>query len=178
MPVAPASLCAYPAPMIEAPVTETPLGWLAVTATPAGVTFVALADSGDAARAAVARAGPAVSGDASRAALDAVAAALRSGRALPDLACAARGTAFQHTVWDALRAVPPGETRSYAELAAAIGRPGAHRAVARACASNPVALLIPCHRAVRRDGGLGGYRWGLARKRALLAREGALAPAA
>jgi AraC family transcriptional regulator, regulatory protein of adaptative response / methylated-DNA-[protein]-cysteine methyltransferase len=84
------------------------------------------------------------------------------------------GTVFQHRVWRALRQIPSGETRSYAELAAAIGQPSAARAVARACATNPVALAIPCHRIVRRDGSLSGYRWGVERKRALLERERAL----
>ncbi len=85
-----------------------------------------------------------------------------------------QGTAFQQRVWQALRAIPPGRTFSYAEIAAAIGRPTAARAVATACAANTLALAIPCHRVVRADGGLGGYRWGVARKRALLEREGAL----
>jgi len=82
-----------------------------------------------------------------------------------------RGTAFQETVWAALRAIPPGETRSYAELAAAAGNPGAVRAAGSACGANPVALVVPCHRARRSDGSLGGYAWGLERKRALLDRE-------
>ena len=80
-------------------------------------------------------------------------------------------TAFQWRVWKALRDIPYGSTRSYAAIAAEIGRPRAVRAVARACASNRVALLIPCHRAVRTDGALGGYRWGSDRKAALLERE-------
>ncbi len=84
-----------------------------------------------------------------------------------------RGTPFQIRVWDALRAIEPGETRSYAELAASIGSPRAVRAVATACASNTIAVLVPCHRIVRKDGALGGYRWGVERKRALLAREAA-----
>ncbi len=82
-----------------------------------------------------------------------------------------RGTAFQQRVWQALRDIPPGSTMSYAEVADRIGAPGAARAVARACATNPVAVAIPCHRVVRRDGGLSGYRWGVERKRALLERE-------
>jgi AraC family transcriptional regulator of adaptative response/methylated-DNA-[protein]-cysteine methyltransferase len=82
-----------------------------------------------------------------------------------------RGTAFQRRVWEALRAVPVGATRSYAEIAAAIGAPKAVRAVAQACAANPVAVAIPCHRVVRSDGDPSGYRWGISRKRALLARE-------
>jgi AraC family transcriptional regulator, regulatory protein of adaptative response / methylated-DNA-[protein]-cysteine methyltransferase len=81
------------------------------------------------------------------------------------------GTAFQQKVWQALRKIPAGATWSYAELAKAIGRPSAARAVARACAANPLAVAIPCHRVVRSDGALSGYRWGIERKRALLTRE-------
>jgi len=86
-----------------------------------------------------------------------------------------RGTAFQERVWRALRAVPAGAAASYAEVAQAIGAPRAVRAVAQACAANPVAVAVPCHRVVRADGGLSGYRWGPARKAALLAREAAVA---
>lgn len=82
-----------------------------------------------------------------------------------------RGTAFQQRVWRALIAIPPGGTASYAEIARSIGRPTAARAVGRAIAANPLAVAVPCHRAVRSDGTLGGYRWGEERKRALLARE-------
>src|SRR5262245_14063801 len=88
-----------------------------------------------------------------------------------DLPLDVRGTAFQQRVWQALREIPAGSTTSYTKLAARIGAPTAVRAVARACASNAVAVAIPCHRVVRRDGGLSGYRWGVERKRALLARE-------
>jgi AraC family transcriptional regulator of adaptative response/methylated-DNA-[protein]-cysteine methyltransferase len=82
-----------------------------------------------------------------------------------------RGTAFQHRVWDALRRIPPGQTRSYAEIAELIGQPNAVRAVAGACAANPLAVAVPCHRVVRTDGSLSGYRWGIERKKALLERE-------
>jgi AraC family transcriptional regulator of adaptative response/methylated-DNA-[protein]-cysteine methyltransferase len=82
-----------------------------------------------------------------------------------------QATAFQWQVWQALTRIPRGETRSYAAIARAIGRPTATRAVARACASNKLAFVVPCHRVVREDGSLGGYRWGLPRKRAALARE-------
>jgi len=82
-----------------------------------------------------------------------------------------RATAFQWRVWQELRAIPRGSTRSYGEIARALGNPGAARAVARACAANPVAVVIPCHRVVREDGGAGGYRWGAERKRLLLERE-------
>jgi AraC family transcriptional regulator of adaptative response/methylated-DNA-[protein]-cysteine methyltransferase len=82
-----------------------------------------------------------------------------------------RATAFQWRVWQELRRIPRGATRSYSEVARRIGRPRAVRAVARACAANPVAIVIPCHRVVRADQSLGGYRWGIQRKEALLAHE-------
>jgi O-6-methylguanine DNA methyltransferase len=78
---------------------------------------------------------------------------------------------FQRTVWAALCKIPAGETRSYQQLAVSLGRPTAARAVARACATNPVAVIVPCHRVVRGSGELSGYRWGVARKRELLDRE-------
>jgi len=79
-----------------------------------------------------------------------------------------RATAFQRRVWRYLQSIPFGQTKSYGQVAKAIGRPSACRAVARACATNPVAVAIPCHRVVREDGGMGGYRWGIERKKALL----------
>ena len=82
-----------------------------------------------------------------------------------------RGTVFQRRVWEALRRIPRGETRTYREIARSIGAPDAVRAVGSACGANPVALVVPCHRAVRTDGGLGGYAWGLERKKKLLALE-------
>jgi AraC family transcriptional regulator, regulatory protein of adaptative response / methylated-DNA-[protein]-cysteine methyltransferase len=82
-----------------------------------------------------------------------------------------QGTAFQRTVWNALQKIAPGTTESYAEIATRIGNPSAARAVARACAANPVAVVIPCHRVVRSNGEPGGYRWGIERKKCLLARE-------
>jgi AraC family transcriptional regulator, regulatory protein of adaptative response / methylated-DNA-[protein]-cysteine methyltransferase len=88
-----------------------------------------------------------------------------------DLPLDMRGTAFQQRVWQALRAIPAGATASYAEIAERIGEPKAAYAVGQACASNIIAVAIPCHRAVRKNGGLAGYRWGIARKRALLERE-------
>ena len=83
-----------------------------------------------------------------------------------------RGTAFQARVWEALKTIPRGKTWTYEELAQNVGQPGAVRAVARACATNRIAVAIPCHRVIRKDGGLGGYRWGLDRKRNLLESEG------
>ncbi len=91
--------------------------------------------------------------------------------AAPALPLDIGGTAFQQRVWQALRAIPPGRTATYAEIARAIGMPKAARAVALACGANPIAVAVPCHRVVRQDGGLSGYRWGVARKRALLDRE-------
>jgi AraC family transcriptional regulator of adaptative response/methylated-DNA-[protein]-cysteine methyltransferase len=88
-----------------------------------------------------------------------------------DLPLDLQATAFQRRVWQELQAIPYGETRSYSQVAAAIGQQTAVRAVAHACASNPVSLVIPCHRVVRQDGSLGGYRWGIGRKQTLLAHE-------
>jgi AraC family transcriptional regulator of adaptative response/methylated-DNA-[protein]-cysteine methyltransferase len=88
-----------------------------------------------------------------------------------DLPLDVQGTAFQQRVWQALREIPAGSTVSYAELASRIGSPRAVRAVAGACAANHLAVVIPCHRVVRTDGGLSGYRWGVERKQALLRRE-------
>ena len=90
-----------------------------------------------------------------------------------DLPLDLRGTAFQQRVWQVLRELPLGTTASYADVAARIGAPKAVRAVAQACGANPLAVAIPCHRVVRTDGALSGYRWGVARKQALLAREAA-----
>jgi AraC family transcriptional regulator of adaptative response/methylated-DNA-[protein]-cysteine methyltransferase len=88
-----------------------------------------------------------------------------------DLPLDVRGTAFQQRVWEALRAVPVGTTVTYADIAGRIGSPKAVRAVAQACGANNLAVAIPCHRVIRSDGALSGYRWGVERKRALLARE-------
>jgi O-6-methylguanine DNA methyltransferase len=90
-----------------------------------------------------------------------------------DLALDMRGTPFQRRVWDALRAIPAGTTVTYTELARRIGGPRWTRAVASACAANPIALAIPCHRVIRSDGALSGYRWGVERKRMLLNKEAA-----
>jgi AraC family transcriptional regulator of adaptative response/methylated-DNA-[protein]-cysteine methyltransferase len=91
--------------------------------------------------------------------------------AVPGVPLDVQGTAFQWKVWKALQAIPAGETRTYAEVAQTVGRPSAVRAVASACARNPVAVVVPCHRVVPKAGGFGGYRWGAARKRTLLERE-------
>ncbi len=98
---------------------------------------------------------------------------LAAGRptSMADVPLDLQGTAFQVSVWEALRTIEPGSTATYGEIAAAIGRPTAHRAVAAACAANPAALVVPCHRVIRADGTPGGYRWGPERKSALLTAE-------
>ncbi len=101
----------------------------------------------------------------------AIVAHLNGARRNLDLPLDIQATAFQWQVWNALAAIPYGETRTYGDVARAVGRPSAARAVARACATNPVALAIPCHRVVRSDQRIGGYRWGAARKQALLRQE-------
>ena len=105
--------------------------------------------------------------------VNAILPAMKEKAAFIDVPLDIRATAFQRKVWDALRRIPRGETRSYREIARQIGDPAATRAVARACASNPVAVVIPCHRVVRENGGLSGYRWGVQRKQKLLRVEGA-----
>jgi len=97
--------------------------------------------------------------------------AISNSKAAVDLPLDIRSTAFQRQVWEKLREIPYGETVSYGDVAKALGNPGAVRAVGRACATNPVALIIPCHRVVREDSSLGGYRWGLDRKKRLLELE-------
>lgn len=102
---------------------------------------------------------------------------LAGERALARVPIDVRGTAFQRRVWEALRRIPRGETRTYSEIAREIGSPRAVRAVGSACGANPVALVVPCHRALRSDGTLGGYAWGLGRKAALLGLEAGGRPA-
>jgi AraC family transcriptional regulator of adaptative response/methylated-DNA-[protein]-cysteine methyltransferase len=96
---------------------------------------------------------------------------LRGRRPHLELPLDVQATAFQWRVWQELRKIPYGSTRTYQQIARALGQPTAARAVARACATNPVSVVIPCHRVIRCDGDLGGYRWGLGRKQKLLARE-------
>jgi len=98
--------------------------------------------------------------------------AIASPERAHDLPIDAKGSVFQQRVWAELRRIPPGQTRSYAEIAAAVGQPGAVRAVGTANGSNPIAILVPCHRVVRSDGSLGGYAGGLETKRLLLRAEG------
>ncbi|MBN2701411.1 MAG: methylated-DNA--[protein]-cysteine S-methyltransferase [Methylothermaceae bacterium] len=106
-----------------------------------------------------------------KAALTGVMGLIENPRSNFDLPLDGGGTVFQRRVWRVLQDIPPGETRTYAEVAERIGAPKAVRAVAQACAANRLAVVIPCHRVARKDGALSGYRWGVARKRALLERE-------
>lgn len=163
-------------------IVDSPLGRLLVAATEAGVCFVSLGEDDTALVAALdaefpeadsslrddARVGPS---------LDALVAYLSGETPHVDLPLDVQATAFQRRVWQELIAIPLGETRSYSEIAERLGLPKGQRAVGRACATNPVSLIIPCHRALRESGELGGYRWGLKRKRALLEHEIALAEA-
>ncbi len=96
---------------------------------------------------------------------------LAAGRSAPDLPLHVQGTAFQARVWSALKEIPEGDTRTYAEVAQSINAPSSARAVANACGANPTAIVVPCHRVVRTDGSLGGYYWGIEIKRDLLQRE-------
>jgi AraC family transcriptional regulator of adaptative response/methylated-DNA-[protein]-cysteine methyltransferase len=156
-------------------VVVSPLGRLLVAATPRGVCMVSLGDSDRALVAALRDEYPAaeVRPEGARLArwIAPLARSLGGGAAPPDVPLDVRATAFQGRVWRALRAIPRGQTRTYGEIARSLGRPGAARAVGRACASNPVAIAIPCHRAVGENGSLTGYRWGVERKRRLLASE-------
>lgn len=149
----------------------TSLGPLLVAATERGICRVAFDEDAGALRSCFPRADILPADEAMQTlAAQAVGAVEQPGR-MPDLPLDVQGTAFQEAVWDALRRIPPGETLSYAALAARAGNAGAVRAAGTACGANPVAVLIPCHRAKRTDGGLGGYAWGLERKEALLVRE-------
>jgi AraC family transcriptional regulator of adaptative response/methylated-DNA-[protein]-cysteine methyltransferase len=157
-------------------VLPTSTGTLLVAATDRGVCSVALGDSRAPLEAALRREYPAAAlePDDRELARWAEAVVRRiEGESEPEVPLDPRGTAFQRRVWEALRRIPRGSTRTYGEIARAIGRPGAARAVASACAGNPIAVVVPCHRVVREDGRPGGYRWGLERKRRLLAREAA-----
>ncbi len=161
-----------------------PLGRLLVAATERGLCMVSLGDSdapleaalrADYPAAAIARAD---SGSDLDSAVAAILRHLRGEQPALDLPLDVQATAFQRRVWEALRAIPYGQTRTYGAIAAALGSPTAGRAVGRACATNRVSLVVPCHRAVGSNGSLTGYRWGVARKAALLAAEAEGAPVA
>ena len=156
-------------------VVSTWLGWAIVAATERGICMTALADSRAALESDLRRRFPSADLLPADAALAGWAERVvryitRPGDAL-DLPLDIRGTAFQARVWRALQKIPPGKTATYSDIAAALGQPQSVRAVAQACASNKLAVVVPCHRVVRRDGDLAGYRWGVERKRALLDRE-------
>ena len=160
-------------------VVPVSLGLLLVAVTERGICSVSLGDDEASLVAALRAELPAAelvrASDARDRLVDAVVAHVEGTAHGAELPLDVRATAFQWQVWRALQRIPEGATRSYQEIARELGQPSAARAVARACASNRVAVLIPFHRVVRGDGGLGGYRWGVARKAALLAREGATA---
>ena len=163
-------------------IVDSPLGRLLVGATEKGVCAVTLGESDVALEAALRGEYPAASIERDDSGQDEwVAAIVRYLSVAPvaglDVPLDVQATAFQWRVWKALREIPPGNTRSYSAIAAELGVPTAARAVARACARNPLALVVPCHRVVRGNGELGGYRWGVERKRQLLAREAAAATA-
>jgi AraC family transcriptional regulator of adaptative response/methylated-DNA-[protein]-cysteine methyltransferase len=153
----------------------TPLGRLLVGATDRGVCAVTLADSDRTLEAGLRREYPEAILERSGEGLDEwtalIVRSLAGSADLSPIPLDLRATTFQRRVWEALRAIPRGQTRSYGDVAASLGRPSAARAVAGACAKNPAALVVPCHRVVQGDGGLGGWRWGVARKRKLLQRE-------
>jgi AraC family transcriptional regulator of adaptative response/methylated-DNA-[protein]-cysteine methyltransferase len=151
----------------------SPFGVIGVGRTENGICSVRLGDSPDEVLAAVKTELPhanisLVDGDPD---LERIVAHVVEGTAIAELSLDLRGTAFQRAVWTELRRIPRGQTRTYREIAERVGQPKAVRAVANACASNPTALAVPCHRVVRSDGGLGGYRWGVARKQAILELE-------
>lgn len=156
---------------------RTEFGWLVVGATKRGLCWLALGGTSAEAEASLRAEFPlaelqrdAALSSLVDAAVEVVTGSEKSAR--PELALDLRGTAFQLRVWQALRAIPRGETRSYSELARELGAPKATRAVARACATNRVALVVPCHRVVGVSGALTGYRWGVQRKKQMLAAEG------
>jgi AraC family transcriptional regulator of adaptative response/methylated-DNA-[protein]-cysteine methyltransferase len=162
---------------IRTALADCPFGRLLVAATANGVCFLGFAEPDEALlgdlRGRFPRATILPDDAALTDTVQAVVAFMQEPRAALDLPLDLRGTAFQLRVWEALRQIPPGETRTYAELARMVGNPAAIRAVARSCATNPVSLAVPCHRVVGSDGNLTGYRWGVPRKREMLHREAA-----
>jgi len=159
-------------------IVDSPLGRLLVAATDQGICFVCLGDEDGPLVAALEAEFPAAEAivrdrGTIGPALELLVAYLDGQTPHLDLPLDIQATAFQRRVWQELIAIPYGETRSYSEIADKLGLPQGQRAVARACATNPVPLVVPCHRVLRQDGGLGGYRWGLRRKEALIATEAA-----
>jgi AraC family transcriptional regulator of adaptative response/methylated-DNA-[protein]-cysteine methyltransferase len=160
-------------------IADSPLGRLLVGATDRGISALYLGESDARLEAAIQKEYPRAEIRRDRNGMEgwieSILAHLRGREPHLDLPTDVQATAFQRRVWEELRRIPYGATRTYSEVARAIGRPKAIRAVARACATNPVSVVVPCHRVVREDGNLAGYRWGLERKRALLEHESATA---
>lgn len=158
---------------------DSPLGRMMMGATDRGLCFIQFAESDEELLALLQKEYPAADlqpmpepySDQFQLWMASLAKHLRGEQPDLDLPMDVRATAFQLNVWKFLQTIPYGKVYSYSEVAAGIGKPSAVRAVARACASNTVAIIIPCHRVIRGDGGLGGYRWGLSRKRTLIDRE-------
>jgi AraC family transcriptional regulator, regulatory protein of adaptative response / methylated-DNA-[protein]-cysteine methyltransferase len=161
--------------LIDYTIVDSPLGRLLVAATERGVCRIGLHDSDEVLVETLRHEYPAAElrqdGTQLRTWLEALMRYLQGEQPHLDLPVDIRATAFQWRVWEELRNIPYGETRSYSEIAGAIGQPQAQRAVAQACKQNPVPLIIPCHRVVRGDGSQGGYRWGAERKKRLLEQE-------
>jgi len=159
---------------IEYALVPTAVGCLLVAATERGVCAAMLGDDAAQLEGALRQEFPAARLERNDAGLQRYTAAVASrvmGREEGSVRLHVQGTPFQWQVWEALRRIPAGETRTYQQIARELGRPNAARAVARACASNRVALVIPCHRVVRESGELGGYRWGIERKKHVLEQE-------
>jgi AraC family transcriptional regulator of adaptative response/methylated-DNA-[protein]-cysteine methyltransferase len=160
---------------IKYALTRTSLGWLLVAATEKGVCFIALGDSPyeltQSLEQRFSKADIIKADDDLAEALARITVFLDSPDKGLDLPLDIRGTSFQRRLWSALQELKPGQTVTYSQMAQRLGMPQAPRAVARAIASNPIALAVPCHRVVRKDGGLGGYRWGIQRKERLLELE-------
>jgi len=156
-------------------IADSPLGWLLVGATERGVCSISFGDLEEELvedlRARFPKAELKQMDRELSYAVEAIVGGLREHPAAIELPMDVRGTAFQQRVWRELQAIPRGETRTYSDVAAAIGSPKSVRAVAGACAANPVAVVVPCHRVVGKDGSLTGYRWGVERKRTLLENE-------
>ena len=156
-------------------IADSPLGHVLVAATERGISAVYLGDSDkkleDALRAEYPRAEITRDRHGFESWVAAIVDHLRGREPRLDLPVDVQATAFQRRVWEELRRIPYGSTRTYTQVARAIGQPTAIRAVARACATNPTSIVVPCHRVVREDGNLAGYRWGISRKQQLIARE-------
>lgn len=165
---------------IEYTIVDSPMGRLLAGGTTRGISALYLGESDEQLEASLRKEYPraelvreAAGGRGLRTWLEKILAHLRGREPNLDLPTDVQATAFQRRVWEELRRIPYGSTRTYSEIARKIGRPSAVRAVARACATNPISVVVPCHRVVREDGKLAGYRWGVERKRTLLEHESA-----